>query len=325
MYKLLLLAFIGAVLAHTETEHERRFLNWMKKFKKTYETSEMFYRFEVYKQNLEKIETHNSRGLKFTMGENQFMDLTQAEFAKRYLTGLTKNKPVTKSSCKTISQTKTELVAVDWTKPEFNPSGGIAVTAVKDQGECGSCWSFSTTGAVEGAHFIATGELVSLSEQQLMDCSWRYGNLGCNGGLMDNAFEYLIDNGGSCTEESYPYTMKGSFACKACDPVATISACVDVDPKNPEQLQNAVAQQPVSIAIEADQPAFQFYSGGIVSANCGQNLDHGVLVVGFNTTDPTPYWKVKNSWGAAWGEEGFVRIAIAGDECGVTDAPSFPL
>jgi cathepsin L len=322
----LVLSIVFAIaFAHSEAEHENRFLRWMSRFGKNYETAEMFYRFDVYKQNLAKIENHNKLGLSYTMAENQFMDLTEAEFSKIYLSGLAGQKRLTKSSCKTVTQDKTALTAVDWTNPEANPSKGVAVTAVKDQGQCGSCWSFSTTGAVEGRHYITTGNLISLSEQQLMDCSWRYGNLACNGGLMDNAFSYLQDNGGSCTEESYPYAAKSSFSCKTCTPVATVDSCVDVQAKDAAQLMNAVAQGPVSIAIEADQAAFQFYSGGVITGNCGENLDHGVLVVGFNTTDATPYWKVKNSWGPTWGEAGFVRIAIAGNECGVTDSASFPL
>jgi len=201
-----------------------------------------------------------------------------------------------------------------------------AVTPVKNQGQCGSCWAFSTTGSVEGAVQIKHGSLISLSEQCLMDCSKAYGNMGCSGGLMDNAFKFAEANG-IATEAAYPYTAKDG-TCKAYTMSANskITGYKDVATKNPTALGTAVDIGPVSVAIEADQAVFQNYKGGVITAGCGQSLDHGVLVVGYGT-DPTQgdYWTVKNSWGVTWGEAGYVRITRNSDQCGIENEPSYPI
>jgi len=199
---------------------------------------------------------------------------------------------------------------------------------VKNQQQCGSCWSFSTTGSVEGAWALAGNPLVSLSEQQLVDCSTAQGNQGCNGGLMDQAFQFIISNGGICSEASYPYTATGPNTCQTtCENVAHISSYADVATGDENQLKAAVAVQPVSVAIEADQQVFQLYSSGVLTdSGCGTQLDHGVLVVGYGTdASAGPYWKVKNSWGASWGENGYIRIARGTNECGVATEPSYPI
>eukprot|EP00358_Blepharisma_japonicum_P004868 CAMPEP_0202942912 /NCGR_PEP_ID=MMETSP1395-20130829/3137_1 /ASSEMBLY_ACC=CAM_ASM_000871 /TAXON_ID=5961 /ORGANISM="Blepharisma japonicum, Strain Stock R1072" /LENGTH=245 /DNA_ID=CAMNT_0049639679 /DNA_START=325 /DNA_END=1062 /DNA_ORIENTATION=- len=203
-----------------------------------------------------------------------------------------------------------------------------AVTDVKNQGGCGSCWSFSTTGAIEGAWFLAKNELVSLSEQELVDCSRSYGNEGCDGGLMDYAFDYVIKNG-LTTEANYPYTgLDGKCnKDKAAAVSATISGYKDVTPYNSTALMAALAIGPVSVAVQADQAAFQFYSTGVIDSGCGTNLDHGVLAVGFNTTTTIPFYIVKNSWGSGWGDGGYIRIGIKEGEgvCGIQMMPSYPI
>jgi len=204
------------------------------------------------------------------------------------------------------------------------------VTPVKNQGQCGSCWSFSTTGSTEGVNAINGKGLISLSEQQLVDCSGAYGNQGCNGGLMDNAFQYIIANGGICTEAAYPYTAQDGTCKNTCKKTVMIAGFKDVTHNSDVALATAVAQQPVSVAIEADQSSFQFYSGGVLTAACGTALDHGVLAVGYGTDTGVEYWKVKNSWGASWGEAGYIRLA-RGDQynggagqCGIYSDPSYP-
>jgi C1A family cysteine protease len=200
---------------------------------------------------------------------------------------------------------------------------------VKDQGQCGSCWAFSATGSIEGANALKNKVLYNLSEQQLVDCSTFEGNQGCNGGLMDQAFQYVVSNGLG-TDEAYPYTATGPNACKNVSSVVTLSGFKDV-PKNSEvALMTAVVQQPVSVAVEADQDSFQFYSGGVMTKPCGTSLDHGVLLVGYGNTAGQDYYKVKNSWGADWGDKGYIllgRGAAFGQsgQCGIQMDPSFPV
>jgi len=191
--------------------------------------------------------------------------------------------------------TKNLATTVDWTKKG-------AVTAVKNQGQCGSCWAFSTTGSIEGAEFLKTGVLRSLSEQQLVDCAGVTGNSGCQGGLMDNAFKYVETNPLE-TEAEYQYTAQNG-QCKYVKSkgVGNVVTYKDVPTGDLNQFLAAVARQPVSIAIEADQQAFQGYTGGVITSGCGSQLDHGVLAVGYGTTENgTRYALVKNSWGASWG------------------------
>jgi len=174
--------------------------------------------------------------------------------------------------------------------------------------------------------------LVSLSEQELVDCSGAEGNNGCEGGLMDFAFQYIINNGGITTESAYPYTAQdGTCNSAGQPPGATISSFTDVSPSDNDALHTAVAQQPISIAIEADQDGFQFYSEGVFTGECGDALDHGVLVVGYNQTASPAYWIVKNSWGPSWGDMGYIFLVDdptlngGSGQCGMLTEPSYPV
>jgi C1A family cysteine protease len=317
------LALISAIAPLSTQEYEYLFTAWVNEYGKSYETAEFFNRFNVFKANLDIIREHNSKNMSYTMGMNEFGDMTWEEFRASYIGGY---KPRTDSvrskfanSVETRPTPSTVPASLDWR----NNNGHSYVTPVKNQGQCGSCWSFSTTGSVEGAHAIATGTLVSLSEQQLMDCSVPEGDHGCNGGLMDDAFEFIIKNGGICSEASYPY--KGvNGKCQPCTAVAKITSYTDNPSKNENNLMTLIQQGPISIAIEADQNAFQFYKSGVFSAACGQNLDHGVLIVGYGTLSSKNYWIVKNSWGASWGDAGYILMVRGKDECGLANQASQP-
>ena len=290
------------------------------------DASEEAYKMSVFAENLKFIATHNADTTQtHTVGVGPFADLTNAEFKAGWTTPFSRTRPRDEVRLPLItSMVGSNATAVDW-----RTEG--AVTAVKNQGQCGSCWSFSSTGSIEGAWKIGGNTLVSLSEQQLMDCSKAEGNNGCQGGLMDDAFKYVVKNGGLDTEADYGYEGKNGVCDKAKEGkhAANIASFKDVPQNEEAQLLSAVTQQPVSVAIEADKPAFQHYKSGVLTNTaCGEKLDHGVLVVGYGTDAGTDYWIVKNSWGATWGEEGYIRLGRGLDAprglCGIAEQPSWP-
>ncbi|KAE8573119.1 procathepsin L [Halyomorpha halys] len=215
-------------------------------------------------------------------------------------------------------------ISVDW-----RPKG--AVTGVKDQLQCGSCWAFSSTGSIEGQHFLKTGKLVSLSEQNLMDCSTAEGNESCHGGRSDYAFKYVMKNKGIDTEATYPYTAQDSTTCKfrKADIGATITGYKKIQKDSESALQSAVANVgPVSVAIDASDEYFHFYDSGVYyREDCSTRLlDHAVLVVGYGTENGKDYWLVKNSWGKNWGIDGYVKMSRnKNNNCGIATEARYPL
>ena len=300
---------------------ENEFKNYIATHSKSYTSqSEFETRFRVFRDNMAFIRKQNSKKSTITLGPNKFTDLTPAEFKSMYLS------PKTTFDSEPASdefELNLELPAqVDW-----RTKG--AVTPIKDQGQCGSCWAFSATGAIESAWILAGHSMVTLSEQQLVDCSHLNGNLGCSGGNYRWAYNYVIGNKGITTESNYPYLAKNEFCNKAktSQVAATISSKFNVPVNNPTALQTAVAQQPTSVSVEADQAIWQSYQSGVVTSDCGTSLDHDILAVGYDTTGSTPFWIVKNSWGTDWGLSGYIQIEITtGDGvCGINMNPGYPV
>jgi len=323
----LALASLVGTLALPALDSTAKFAAWKRAHGRAYDTvEEEAAALRAFEANDVIIEEHNAKGLSYTLGHNSFSDLTWDQFRAAHMGELYLNrapKNMMRVHLKGNALGAPLDDAVDWTTKG-------AVTPIKNQARCGSCWAFSTTGSVEGAYQIANGELVSLSEEDLVQCDHN-GDNGCNGGLMDNAFEWIEKNG-IAAEQDYPYTSGTGTTgtcqtAKSAKPVVTISSFRDVPTKDEDALKSAVAQGPVSIAIEADKSAFQLYKSGVLdSSSCGERLDHGVLVVGYGTDSDSSkdYWKVKNSWGATWGEEGFVRLVRGKNMCGVASQASYP-
>eukprot|EP00271_Cylindrocystis_brebissonii_P003489 TRINITY_DN144_c0_g1_i2.p1 TRINITY_DN144_c0_g1~~TRINITY_DN144_c0_g1_i2.p1 ORF type:complete len:535 (+),score=69.91 TRINITY_DN144_c0_g1_i2:107-1606(+) len=299
------------------------FQRWMAKHDLSFSAHELAHRFSVFADNVKFVHEHNLKKKTYTLAVNHFAHLSHDEFKRQYLgLNIDTNRPL-RNNGKFSHENVVAADAVDWRELG-------AVTPIKNQGQCGSCWAFSATGAVEGINQIVTGELVSLSEQELVDCD-KGKDMGCSGGLMDYAFEFMIQNGGIDTESDYPYKAVNGVcdAAKKGRHVVTIDDYEDVPRFSEASLQKAVSVQPVSVAIEADERAFQFYYSGIMEDTCGVQLDHGVLAVGYGTTGGIPYWIVKNSWGGSWGEEGYIRlrrnVASPYGMCGIAMQPSYPL
>jgi len=335
----LLLSLSAAALANNlrdRSYYEAKFYDWLQKFQhlRPQNGDRFLAMLKNFANNDDIIESTNSQNLPYKLGHNEYSHLSLDEFRDQMRLGLGRpdSEPALflHSAPSNVSALPT---SVDW-------STKGAVTPVKDQGNCGSCWSFSATGALEGAYQIKYGSLKSFSEQHLVSCDTL--DQGCNGGWMDNAFTWTKSNGGLCYESDYTYTSGGTGKSGTCDPKCTVDAKVapvsftDVQKNSDDALMSALVKQPVSVAIQADQSTFQLYKSGVLTASCGAKLDHGVLAVGYGTwTDGTDYYKVKNSWGPSWGMDGYILLERGNTananfrgnpgQCGILSGPpSYP-
>ncbi|KAG6658019.1 ervatamin-B-like [Carya illinoinensis] len=311
---------------HDTKSMRERYESWVAMHGRRYSNKQEWeMRFGIYQFNVQFIDSINSQNLSFQLVDNRFADMTNEEFRANYLgfRAMALWHPQKKTN---FSYDKSIDLpsSVDWRKKG-------AVTPIKDQSQCGSCWAFSSVAAVEGINKIKTGKLKSLSEQELMDCDFNTWNHGCDGGFMDKAFAFIKKNGGLTTEENYPY--KGSHGtCKKSkekNHAVKISGYERVPANNEKKLQAAVAHQPVSVAVDASSREFQFYSKGIFSGHCGTELNHGVAAVGYGEEGGNKYWLVKNSWSTDWGESGYIKLRRdlknKHGTCGIAMEASYPL
>lgn len=305
-----------------ESRHAVSFARFANRYGKRYDTvDEMKRRFKIFSENLQLIKSTNKKRLGYTLGVNHFADWTWEEFRSHRL-GAAQNCSATLKGNHRITDVVLPAEK-DWRKE------GI-VSEVKDQGHCGSCWTFSTTGALESAYAQAFGKNISLSEQQLVDCAGAFNNFGCNGGLPSQAFEYIKYNGGLETEEAYPYTGQNGLCKFTSENVAVqVLGSVNITLGAEDELKHAVAfARPVSVAFEVVDD-FRLYKKGVyTSTTCGNtpmDVNHAVLAVGYGIEDGVPYWLIKNSWGGEWGDHGYFKMEMGKNMCGVATCSSYPV
>ena len=319
-------SLIAVAAAHNISDDiENQYLAHIAEHGKSYGTQEEYeFRMAIFAKNVRYVELHNAitendGADRHVVAINHMADWTEFEYKK--LRGY-RTRPNQQRNVEAVEQNVADIpAAIDWREKG-------AVTPPKNQGQCGSCWSFSTTGSMEGRYQIAGNALTSFSEQQFVDCSASFGNAGCNGGLMDDAFKYAEANKIE-TEANYPYAGKVN-SCVAKGGVTKVTGFADVKKNDPIALKTAIAAGPVSVAIDAAGIGFQLYFGGIMKHFCGTSLDHGVLTVGYGSSSSgEDYWILKNSWGGSWGEKGFFRIFRNDAEqgpgvCGLQESASYP-
>ncbi|XP_030320892.1 cathepsin K [Calypte anna] len=323
---LALLVVPGGAQPHPQPELDAQWDLWKQTHRKQYPGQEdERVRRMIWEKNLKYITKHNlehARGLHtFQVAMNHLGDMTSEEVV-RTMTGLRVPPGHQRPNGTLFVPNWAERVpaAVDWRKKGY-------VTPVKNQGQCGSCWAFSSVGALEGQLKKKTGQLLSLSPQNLVDCVAT--NEGCGGGFMTNAFAYVHQNRGIDSEDSYPYIGQDERCMyKPSGKAAKCRGYREIPPGNEKALKRAVARiGPISVGIDASLPSFQFYSRGVYyDESCNaENINHAVLAVGYGSQKGTKHWIIKNSWGEEWGSKGYVLLARnMNNACGVANLASFP-
>jgi len=303
----LLAVAVTAQMKLSDEEYQLEFVTFVNEFAKEYDAAEFFYRYELFRQKLDFVRKHNAGNDTWIAGINQFSDMTEAEFSR--LLGAVAPFGYENNE---VNLPQPPANDVDWR------TKGAVLTTVKNQGQCGSCWAFSTTGTLEGYEFLVKKlPLVSLSEQQLVDCA-KPGNSGCNGGMPERALAWLGKNGGPCNQQDYPYTARDGTCKKGCKPVFSIQGAFTA--KGEDNLVKLLNVQPVSVAIDASS-AVSSYKGGVFSGPCSSSsINHAVLAVGY--TDQ--YWIVKNSWGGSWGTQGYINMARGKNVCNINSYLAVP-
>lgn len=341
-----LFVVVNSQLSHPDSSIIERFKKWVDTHRiVANDDHHLAHMFENWLDNDKFIEQHNGKNLSYTVGHNAFSGMNSEEFAefmgfRANQEFMAKGEGFLRGSVPTVQQEdimdlESLPTSVDWR------TKGV-VTSVKQQGSCGSCFSFSSTGALEGIYAITNNNLVSFSEQQIVDCdNGLTKSHGCNGGLMTQVFQFIEKNGGLCSEESYPYvsgtTQKAGTCQTSCKSVSgsKISTYTEVTVNSDKAMMTALSQQPVAVAIYATN-GFQLYKSGVFTEKCGTDLNHGVLLVGYSSQDGLDYYILKNSWGIEWGMDGYLLLGKGNDpatgkpynngagQCGVLGMASYP-
>jgi len=320
MAKLVAVVLLAAVSVATATH----FADFITTYNKAYTTDEFASRREIFEANMRVIEETNAMNLSYSLGVNEFTDLSWAEFSSRYLMA-PQHCSATTGNYRATGAPVTADPAIDWR------TKGV-VTPVKNQGSCGSCWAFGTTGAVEAHWALSSGKLLSLSEQQLVDCAGAFGNMGCNGGLPSQAFEYIKHAGGIELSTDYKYTGRDGTCHFQIEKVAAkVTGEVNITEGAESDLFDAVTSAgPVAIAFQVVSD-FQSYRSGVYdSTRCKSgplDVNHAVLVTGYGTDTSVgkQYWTVKNSWGTSFGMQGYFNMVRNKNMCGIATCASYPL
>ncbi|KAH7672350.1 Actinidain protein [Dioscorea alata] len=329
IFSLFSTSFSSPVPIRSEYEVSLLFEGWLVKLNKSYKESlEKEKRYEIFKDNLKYIDEHNAGNHTYTLALTVFADLTVEEYRSTYLRklptpseyDLVNHSDDENDDVYNFNETVTVPNSMDW-----RDLG--AVLPVKQQGGCFSCWAFTAVATIEAINQIVTGDLTSLSEQQLVDCDHE----SCDAYYIHKTYEYIQQNGGIDTEQDYPYAAVYT----QCDTTKESNKVVTIDgyqwaPRNRERLlMTRVALQPVGVGVEAYERDFQNYGTGVFTGYCGKKQDHAVTIIGYGNEDGVDYWLIKNSWGEFWGEGGYMKLERNTREvtgrCGVAEWPVYPI